>query len=284
MVFAVRDCSASDIENSHSAHASARRRKPRKCRPRGRPACGESRSVAGPGSARRPVPTTTAGSAAGSARRSKPARGTARLSPCSPCTIGSTTRPGDATAARTARRAPCRPPAAPSCVPGASRVGAGDRVRLDLPGGGHGDPHERPIETIATDIAEGYVTAAAARALYGVEVEGAGAVSRQAPCIASSAIRDCRLPLVMPCPIPRPPRADSRCHSQIHHRYMVDLPSRILDRLAVVSKFCSTARCREARHTALVASRKGEYAHAPQSTLDEPSSQPPGNRGGIPDC
>ena len=58
-------------------------------------------------------------------------------------------------------------------------VGAGDRVRLDLPGGGgHGDPHERPIEAIATDIAEGYVTAEAARALYGVEVEGAGAVSR----------------------------------------------------------------------------------------------------------
>ena len=54
-------------------------------------------------------------------RRSKPARGTARLSPCSPCTIGSRTRPRDAMAARTARRAPCRPPAAPSCVPRASR-------------------------------------------------------------------------------------------------------------------------------------------------------------------
>ena len=58
-------------------------------------------------------------------------------------------------------------------------VGAGDRVRVDLPGGGgHGDPHERPLEAIAADIAEGYVTAEAAQDLYGVSVGGDGTVTR----------------------------------------------------------------------------------------------------------
>ena len=58
-------------------------------------------------------------------------------------------------------------------------VGAGDRVRVDLPGGGgHGDPHERPLEAIAEDIAEGYVTAEAAQALYGVSVRDDGTVTR----------------------------------------------------------------------------------------------------------
>ena len=52
-------------------------------------------------------------------------------------------------------------------------------MRLDLPGGGgHGDPHERTIEAIAMDIAEGYVTAEAARTLYGVEVDDRGKVTR----------------------------------------------------------------------------------------------------------
>ncbi len=58
-------------------------------------------------------------------------------------------------------------------------VGAGDRVRLDLPGGGgHGDPHERSTGAIALDIAEGYVTAEAARDLYDVRVDGDGTVNR----------------------------------------------------------------------------------------------------------
>ncbi|MDE0386179.1 MAG: hydantoinase B/oxoprolinase family protein [Defluviicoccus sp.] len=58
-------------------------------------------------------------------------------------------------------------------------LGAGDRVRLDLPGGGgHGDPSERTIEAIVEDVAEGYVSAGAARTLYGVEVDGAGKVRR----------------------------------------------------------------------------------------------------------
>ena len=59
-------------------------------------------------------------------------------------------------------------------------VSAGDRVRVDLPGGGgHGDPHERPLEAIAAGIAEGYVTAEAAQDLYGVSVGGDGTVTRQ---------------------------------------------------------------------------------------------------------
>ncbi|MCY3827670.1 MAG: hydantoinase B/oxoprolinase family protein, partial [Rhodospirillaceae bacterium] len=58
-------------------------------------------------------------------------------------------------------------------------VGAGDRVRVDLPGGGgHGDPHDRPVEAIAADIAEGYVSAEAARRRYGVEIGDDGAVVR----------------------------------------------------------------------------------------------------------
>ena len=58
-------------------------------------------------------------------------------------------------------------------------VNPGDRVRLDLPGGGgHGDPHERSIEAIALDIDAGYVTAEAARKLYGVRVDGGGKVTR----------------------------------------------------------------------------------------------------------
>ena len=52
-------------------------------------------------------------------------------------------------------------------------------MRVDLPGGGgHGDPHERPLEAIAADIAEGYVTAEAAQALYGVSVRDDGTVTR----------------------------------------------------------------------------------------------------------
>ena len=63
-------------------------------------------------------------------------------------------------------------------VPARQTGGAGDRVRVDLPGGGHGDPHDRPLEAIAADIAEGYVTAEAAQALYGESVRGDGTVTR----------------------------------------------------------------------------------------------------------
>ena len=49
----------------------------------------------------------------------------------------------------------------------------GDVVRIVTGnGGGWGDPHTRHPELVRRDVADGYVTASAARELYGVEVEG----------------------------------------------------------------------------------------------------------------
>ena len=43
---------------------------------------------------------------------------------------------------------------------------------MELPGGGgYGDPRERPIETVARDVLDGYVSVAAAREHYGVAVD-----------------------------------------------------------------------------------------------------------------
>ncbi|HEX5542045.1 MAG TPA: hydantoinase B/oxoprolinase family protein [Micromonospora sp.] len=50
-------------------------------------------------------------------------------------------------------------------------VQVGDRVTLlTAGGGGHGDPRQRDPEAVRRDIAEGYVSPAAARGIYGVEV------------------------------------------------------------------------------------------------------------------
>lgn len=47
----------------------------------------------------------------------------------------------------------------------------GDRIRLTAPGGGgYGKPAERDVAAIREDVAEGYVSAAAARIIYGVDV------------------------------------------------------------------------------------------------------------------
>ena len=44
----------------------------------------------------------------------------------------------------------------------------GDRVRLVMPaGGGYGDPKNREPAAVADDVAEGYVSAKAARDIYG---------------------------------------------------------------------------------------------------------------------
>lgn len=44
----------------------------------------------------------------------------------------------------------------------------GDRIRLSTPGGGgYGDPRQRDTEAVKEDVAEGYVTSAAAARLYG---------------------------------------------------------------------------------------------------------------------
>lgn len=48
-------------------------------------------------------------------------------------------------------------------------IRAGDRVRLNTPGGGgYGPPAERPAASVARDVARGYVTRAAAEELYDV--------------------------------------------------------------------------------------------------------------------
>jgi len=49
-------------------------------------------------------------------------------------------------------------------------VAGGDRVTLlTAGGGGHGDPRERDPEAVRRDVAEGYLSVAAAREVYGVE-------------------------------------------------------------------------------------------------------------------
>lgn len=53
----------------------------------------------------------------------------------------------------------------------------GDRVRVfSGGGGGYGDPLRRDPQTVARDVRLGYVTRAAARAVYGVELDDAGKV------------------------------------------------------------------------------------------------------------
>ncbi len=55
---------------------------------------------------------------------------------------------------------------------GRQDVPAGDRLILEMPGGGGlGDPRERSDESIAEDVAQGFVSAEAAREDYGVELE-----------------------------------------------------------------------------------------------------------------
>jgi len=62
---------------------------------------------------------------------------------------------------------------------GKQTIEAGDRVRVDLPGGGgQGDPHDRPVDAIAADLAEGYVTAETAQRAYGVKIAADGSVTR----------------------------------------------------------------------------------------------------------
>ena len=54
-----------------------------------------------------------------------------------------------------------------------------DRLRLEMPGGGgHGDPFERPAETVAADVKNGLVSRANARRLYGVVLKANGSIDR----------------------------------------------------------------------------------------------------------
>jgi N-methylhydantoinase B/oxoprolinase/acetone carboxylase alpha subunit len=57
-------------------------------------------------------------------------------------------------------------------------VPAERRLVVDLPGGaGHGDPHRRPVEAVAADLAAGLIGAEAAAAVYGVAVAPDGRIS-----------------------------------------------------------------------------------------------------------
>ena len=52
------------------------------------------------------------------------------------------------------------------------RLKPGDAVRMRSGGGGgYGSPLERPAESVAEDVRQGYVSLAAARELYGVVVD-----------------------------------------------------------------------------------------------------------------
>lgn len=54
-------------------------------------------------------------------------------------------------------------------------LGDDDEVVLDFPGGGgYGDPRERPVERVLTDVIDGYVSIDSARVDYGVAVEYTG--------------------------------------------------------------------------------------------------------------
>lgn len=55
------------------------------------------------------------------------------------------------------------------------RLAAGDRLRLETPGGGgYGDPFTREVGRVAQDVRDGFVSERAARALYGVAFDGEG--------------------------------------------------------------------------------------------------------------
>ncbi len=66
--------------------------------------------------------------------------------------------------------------------PGPQRlVKPGDRLRMAVPGGGgYGNPLERDVEQAARDVRLGYVSAAAALADYGVDVDDSGMVDLSA--------------------------------------------------------------------------------------------------------
>jgi N-methylhydantoinase B len=64
---------------------------------------------------------------------------------------------------------------------GQQTIPAGDRLRLELPGGGgHGDPRTRDAERVAEDVRDGLVSPEAAHDDYGVALDDDGAVDSMA--------------------------------------------------------------------------------------------------------
>ncbi|MGW8374734.1 hydantoinase B/oxoprolinase family protein [Streptomyces sp. ODS28] len=73
------------------------------------------------------------------------------------------------------------------------RLAAGDVLRVESPGsGGHGHPWERDAERVREDVYEGRVTGAAAEGVYGVVLDGDGAVDRAATEAAREVLRNAR--------------------------------------------------------------------------------------------
>ena len=100
----------------------------------------------------------------------------------------------------------------PSALPGKVSgfpCAAGDVVLLQSSGGGgYGDPLERDPDAVARDVADGYVSAAKATAVYGVvlaggQVDGAATATRRGQLRAAR----CRVRLE---PLPASPRGDDR--------------------------------------------------------------------------
>jgi N-methylhydantoinase B len=53
-----------------------------------------------------------------------------------------------------------------------AHIKAGDAFRLSSGGGGgYGSPHQRPVEDVANDVRQGYVSVEAAAELYGVVID-----------------------------------------------------------------------------------------------------------------
>jgi N-methylhydantoinase B len=88
-------------------------------------------------------------------------------------------------------------------LPGAERVpaklghfelGAGDVIAYAFQGGGgYGDPLERAPATVARDVGDGFVSAAAAAAVYGVVFDAAGAVDEPGTAARRASVRRARL-------------------------------------------------------------------------------------------
>jgi N-methylhydantoinase B len=59
-------------------------------------------------------------------------------------------------------------------------VPAGDRLVLEMPGGGGlGDPLARDPQAVAADVRNGLVSETAARTIYGVEIAADGTARRR---------------------------------------------------------------------------------------------------------
>lgn len=76
---------------------------------------------------------------------------------------------------------------------GGHQVRAGEAVLLQSAGGGgYGDPLDRPADQVFADVAEGYVSAAIARDVYGLRLDKDDALDDGATAVARQALREAR--------------------------------------------------------------------------------------------